>query len=140
MCLSDFERSLDWTPLLPGLAQILGGADRYSRALAAAIVSRLDEKYIAPVSLVSAKNGVRAVVSYAFGWVTRTTDIAARMKSFVPSLVVAILKNKTHSADLKLDAVRLLQITLGDVGPNENHPPVFDGYASRIDLDPFERD
>ena len=140
LCLSRSPQSLDWSPLLPSLSKRLGGPDRFNRALAAGIVARLDEQHVAPISSEATKVGVRAVVSYAAGWLSRTTDDAARIRSVVPSLAVAVLRKKENTAELKLDAVRLLQRALGDLGPSPNHAPVFDGYASGIDLDPFERE
>ena len=140
LCLSRSPQSLDWSPLLPSLAKRLGGPDRFNRALAAGVVARLDEKQMVAISEEATKVGVRAVVSYAAGWLSRTSDEAARIRSVVPSLAVAVLKKKENTVDLKLDAVRLLQRALGDLGPSAAHAPVFDGYASGIDLDPFERE
>ena len=86
------------------------------------------------------KISARAVLSYAFGWLDRPKLDATRIQSIVPSLSVAILKNKNYDIEMKRDAVRLLQIALGDFGPSTGHLPTFDGYASRIDLEPYERD
>jgi len=140
LCLSRSPQSLDWSPLLPSLAKRLGGPDRFNRTLAAGVVAQLDDQQMAAISTEATKVGVRAVVSYAAGWLSRTPDEAARIRSVVPSLAVAVLKKKENTIDLKLDAVRLLQRALGDLGPSIGHAPVFDGYASGIDLDPFERE
>ncbi len=140
LCLSRTESSLNWTPLLPSLARRLGGADRFNRGLAANVVARLDERHVVGVSTEATKVGVRAVVSYAAGWLSRTPDEAARIRSIVPSLAVAVLKKRENTVDVKLDAVRLLQLALGDLGPASGRSPVFDGYASGIDLEEFERE
>ena len=140
LCLSRSPQSLNRSPLLPSLARRLGGPDRFNRTLAAGVVARLDEQHMTAISAEATKVGVRAVVSYAAGWLSRTSDEAARIRSVVPSLAVAVLKKQENTVDLKLDAVRLLQRALGDMGPSAGHAPAFDGYASGIDLDPFERE
>lgn len=134
------DPKLDWTPLLPGLAKRLGGAERFNRALAATVVSQLDESLFKAASTEATKAGARAIVSHAFGWLDRTPDATARIRGVVPSLAVAVLQKPENSVDLKLDAVRLLQRTLGDLGPTPGRPPVFDGFASRVNLDEYERE
>lgn len=134
------QQSVDWVKLLPSLARSLGGAERFNRWLAAQIVSRLDEPLLPIISNDATKVGARAVVSYAYGWLNRPKLDLARIQSIVPSLAVAVLKSKNYDAQTKRDAVRLLQIALGDFGPAGGHLPTFDGYASRIDLEPYERD
>ncbi|MEK6263073.1 MAG: PVC-type heme-binding CxxCH protein [Planctomycetota bacterium] len=140
LCLSRSPQSLEWSPLLPSLAKRLGGSDRFNRTLAGGVVARFDEQQMAAISAEATKAGVRAVVTYAAGWLGRNSDETARIRSVVPSLAIAVLKKKENTVDLKLDAVRLLQRALGDMGPSARHAPVFDGYASGIDLDPFERE
>ena len=140
LCVSRPPQSLDWSPLLPSLAKRLGGPDRFNRMLAASVVARLDDQQVAAISSEATRVGVRAVVSYAAGWLGRTLDEASRIRSVVPSLAVAVLQKQENTIDLKLDAVRLLQHAMGDMGPSAGHAPVFDGYASNINLDPFERE
>lgn len=130
----------DWAKLLPNLARCLGSNDRFNRWQAAQVVSRLDDALLPMVSSDATKVGARAVISYAHGWLNRTTLDAARVQSIVPSLAVTVLKSKSYDMEMKRDAVRLLQIALGDLGPSTTHLATFDGYASRIDLEPHERD
>ena len=132
--------AVDWAKLLPSLARSLGGAERFNRWLAAQVVSRLDESLLPIISNDATKVGARAVVSYAHGWLNRPKHDVARIQSIVPTLAVSVLKNKKYDVEMKRDAVRLLQIALGDFGPNAGHLATFDGYASRIDLEPYERD
>jgi hypothetical protein len=139
-CQGVSAKSVDWEKLIPSLARCLGSAERHNRWLAAQIVSRLDESLMPNISGEATKVGARAVVSYAYGWLHRPKLDAARIQSIVPSLTVSILKDKNYDTELKRDAVRLLQIALGDFGPGTGHLATFDGYASRIDLEPYERD
>ncbi|MBS0207080.1 MAG: c-type cytochrome [Planctomycetes bacterium] len=139
-CLCVAPNAVDWLKLLGSLARNLGCAERYNRGLASQVVSRLDESLLPIISSDATKVGGRAVVSYAFGWLNRPKLDAARIQGIVPGLAVSVLKNKNYDTEMKRDAVRLLQIALGDFGPATGHLPTFDGYASRIDLEPYERD
>ena len=132
--------AVEWPRLLASLARNLGCGERYNRWLASQVVSRMDEQYLPIISNDATKVGARAVVSYAFGWLNRPKLDAARIQSIVPSLAISVLKNKNYDTEIKRDAVRLLQIALGDFGPATGHLPTLDGYASRIDLEPYERD
>jgi putative membrane-bound dehydrogenase-like protein len=132
--------SVDWVKLLPSLARSLGSAERHNRWLASQLVNRLDESLLPILSSEATKVSARAVVSYAFGWLNRPKLDVARVQSIVPTLAVSVLKSKSYDNELKRDAVRLLQIALGDFGPATGHLATFDGYASRIDLEPLERD
>jgi putative membrane-bound dehydrogenase-like protein len=140
MCQQLDSRDFDWSKIVPGLVRRLGGPDRFNRTLAAAVVARMDEKQLPAVSVEATKTGARTVISYAIGWLARSTDNARRVQSVIPPLAISVLKKKENSAELKLDAVRLLQLLLGDVGPGPDRPPVFDGYASNLDLEEFERE
>ena len=139
-CVGIAPTAVDWQELLPSIARCLGNAEPYNRQLASLVVSRLEEKFLPDVSIEATKVGAPAVVAYAFGWLQRSHRDAARIQSVVPSLTVSILKSKSYDISLKRDAVRLLQKALGDLGPAPGHLATFDGYASRIDLTPHERD
>ena len=140
MCQFLNQPDFDWPKIVPGLSRRLGGVDRYNRTLAAAVVARMEEKYLPAVSADATKLGARAVISYAIGWLVRSNDNARRVRSVIPPLAISVLKKKEYPVELKLDAVRLLQLTLGDMGPGPDRPPVFDGYASSLNLDEFERE
>jgi putative membrane-bound dehydrogenase-like protein len=139
-CMGASSSSVEWTRLLPSFAICLGSTERSNRWLASQIVTRLDESLLPIISNNATRVGARAVISYAFGWLNRPKLDAARVQSIVPSLAVSVLKTKTYDIEMKRDAVRLLQVALGDYGPAKDHLPTFDGYASRIDLQPLERD
>lgn len=139
-CLSLNTARFDWSKLVASLAHRLGGPDRFNRTLAAALIARMDERQLPAVSAEATKLGARAVISYAFGWFVRSTDNGRRVRSVIPPLAVSVLQKSEYPVDLKLDSVRLLQMALGDMGPDPSRPPVFDGYSSNIDLEEFERD
>lgn len=139
-CLTVNPKTFEWSKIVSCLARRLGGPDRFNRSLAAAVVTRMNEKQLAAISAEATKIGPRAVISYAFGWFVRSNDNSRRVRSVIPPLAVAVLKKADYPIDLKRDAVRLLQMLLGDMGPDPSRPPVFDGYASNIDLEQFERE
>ncbi len=139
-CLCINPAAVEWSQLIPSLAKCLGSAERFNRWQASQVVARIDESLLPALSSEATKVGARAVVSYGFGWLNRPKLDSARIQGIVPALAVAVLKNKNYDNELKRDAVRLLQIALGDFGPAPDHLPTFDGYASRIDLQPYERD
>lgn len=130
----------EWAKLLPSLASNLGSAERFNRWQASRVVSQLDDTLLPLVSSEATKVSARAVVSYAHGWLDRPTQDLVRVQGIVPSLAVSVLKAKGYDVEMKRDAVRLLQIALGDFGPSPTHLATFDGYASRVDLEPYERD
>lgn len=55
------------------------------------------------------------------------------------SEVLADSKLKGEAISVRLFACRLLQQTLGDMGPRQGRDPLFDGYASRLELGDFEQ-
>ena len=55
-------------------------------------------------------------------------------------MAVTVLKSPNYPQRLKLDAIRLLQVSLGDLGPAPGRPSAFDGYAAAINLERFERE
>jgi len=140
LCLTLNPTKFDWSKIVSGLVLRLGGPDRFNRSLAASIVARMDERVLPTVSAETTKTSARAVISYAIGWLARSTDNARRVRSVVLTLAVSVLKRKENPTDLKLDSVRLLQMAMGDMGPGTGRPPVFDGYSSSINLEEFERE
>ncbi|MBM4077996.1 MAG: hypothetical protein FJ267_20395, partial [Planctomycetes bacterium] len=130
----------DWKSALKGLANELASDDRHCRWLSASIVARLNDAEANQVSAEATKLGIRAAITYAFGWLGRNMDEATRIRGIVLPLAVAALSKKESPAELKLDAIRLIQLALGDMGPSPKHQRVFDGYASGIDLEAYERE
>jgi putative membrane-bound dehydrogenase-like protein len=140
VCLNLNPTDIDWSKLVVGLTKRLGGPNRFNRTLAAGVVTKLDEKFLVAVSAEATKMGPRAVVSYAFGWLVRSADGGRRLRSAVPRLALSILKKSDSPVELKQDAIRLFQMSLGDLGPAEGRASVFDGYAASLNLQQFDRE
>lgn len=121
--------------LLPSIARRLGDADRGVRLAAAHLIGRLDEKQAAPAALKLDESNLTAKLWLAFARCERTTQLN------LPSLETAIqVFEKTTSPALRLEALRVMQIALGDCGPGRAKAPMFDGYTSRLDLKSHERE
>jgi putative heme-binding domain-containing protein len=117
------------------IAAGLSAAERPVRRAAALVVSRLSP---------AGRSAVRAAVSQdplATVW----CDIGIQMRSPSASIpaatsATALLVDSRSKADDRRDALRGLQLALGDTGPAKNRPPMFDGYAPRLSLDNLERE
>ena len=115
------------------LAACLGDSDRYVRAAAARVVRRLGRAQLAPLAKAAKKNGLAARAAFAVGYV-RKRDL------FDPAAVrlgLAVLESDAP-ADVRRDAVRLVQIALGDFGPKPGVDAAFEGYTPGYDLGPHE--
>ncbi|MEX0715203.1 MAG: PVC-type heme-binding CxxCH protein, partial [Planctomycetaceae bacterium] len=121
------------------LARCLGSADPAVRLAASRLVSRCD-----PNRLEAAARGIGPHAIVALGHGTARGERAIRGDSpgaISPRAIrlgLEILEGD-HPPDVKRQAVFLLQAAIGGCGPREGVPPVFDGYASTLDLEPHER-
>ncbi|HET6324903.1 MAG TPA: hypothetical protein VFG04_09400 [Planctomycetaceae bacterium] len=121
--------------LLPAIVGRLGDGDRSVRFAAARLIGRLDDAQATAISLTLDQSNPAAELWFAFGRCERTTQLN------LPALERAIkVFGKTESPALRLEAVRVMQIALGDCGPGRAVAPMFDGYTSLIDLKPHERE
>lgn len=85
-------------------------------------------------------------------WLASTSDLPPRARVAAAITVAQTLQSPdlaifdmAHDIFLsskdditRLEAVRLMQLALGDVGPRENRDAVFDGYAPRLDLAAYQ--
>jgi putative membrane-bound dehydrogenase-like protein len=120
-------------PLFSSLARQLGAEDRFVRQTAARVVSQLPDREATQLKTLAGDQGVQAELAYHLGRVTRAKEFNA------DTLAVGlnVLKGD-HPRDISLQAVRLLQLSLGDVGPRDKQSPAFDSYASWIDLTEYK--
>lgn len=128
-----------WSAMIPDLVLQLGSSDKFNRALAAAVVARMPEAQLPAVSQAATEHSARAVVSYAAGWLAQVGTDLGRVRRAMSPVTIAILSGD-YPPDLKLDALRLLEWMLGDLGPSPRHRAAFDGYAPGIDPEELERD
>lgn len=131
--------TMDWSPLIPGLVAQLGSDDRYRRQLASGMVARMPPTVLVAVSDAATHQGARAVMSYAAGWLAQAQVDGERARKSLAPLAVTVITSD-YPAELKLDALRLLEWMLGDLGPSDRHPAAFDGYSPQIHAEQLERD
>lgn len=135
----NLKADANWSVLIPDLARQLGSDDKFNRALSAAVVARMPEAQLPAVSQAATEHSARAVVSYAAGWLAQVGTDLGRVRRAMSPVTVSLLAGD-YPPDLKLDALRLLEWMLGDLGPSPRHRAAFDGYAPGIDPAELERD
>ncbi|MCH9652796.1 MAG: HEAT repeat domain-containing protein [Planctomycetes bacterium] len=125
---------IDQTKCLSGLQKTLGARQRYVRQSAARAAATLKpEDFKTLSSRVSADEGA-AQISLAYASILKQEGV-------VPLAVrtgISVFEGD-YQTDLRLDALRLIQLGLGDLGPPTKMAAVFDGYANSADLAEFER-
>jgi putative membrane-bound dehydrogenase-like protein len=121
--------------LLPAVVSRLGDDDRAVRFAAARLIGRLDDAQASGIALTLDPTNPSSELWLAFGRCERGANVN------VSALERAIkVFGKTESPTLRLEAVRVMQIALGDCGPGLAVAPMFDAYTSTVDLKPHERE
>jgi putative membrane-bound dehydrogenase-like protein len=126
----------DFSVLVPGLARQMGGAARFNRLIASRVVPLVDRAAFRDLALAAAESGWQAGLTNAWGYLARSPQA----RSYALKVGVPVLEDDDYSPDMKLQAARLLQLALGDLGSGGKLPPVFDGYASPLNLQKLERE
>ena len=120
-------KTTGWRQLVPGLLVQLDSPDRYCRQAAAAAVARMTAADRALIERRAREIGPRAKLALALA------DHSSARKLDRPALEVALaILTSDSSLRLKLDAARLAQLALADVGPLAGRAAVFDGYGSPL--------
>lgn len=120
-------KTTGWRRLVPGLLIQLDSPDRYCRQAAAAAVARMPALAASLLEARSRDVGPRARLALALA----AHSSAKRLDR--PSLEVALAVLAGDGLPgLKLDAARLAQLALADVGPLAGRAAVFDGYGSPL--------
>lgn len=119
--------------LLPALSAALLSDDRYVRAAASTVVAGLNEPDWSALIETFGQNHV-ARVSAELGRTARSDEV----RPDVVNAAVPVLSEPQWSDRQKLDATRLIQLALGDVGPQRGRPAVFDSVAPILDLTEFD--
>ena len=119
----------------PAIAAAFASDDRTVRLSAALLVSRMNDDH----RTVIAKN--LAGDPRALMWFHMGRCLRAPLQSTPAAAVAAnVLVSPAASREDRYDAARILQMTLGDVGPVKDRPVMFDGYAPRSALASLERE
>ncbi|HAP08091.1 MAG TPA: hypothetical protein DCR20_09700 [Planctomycetaceae bacterium] len=126
------SRTLD--SLATPLALLLGDSDRLVRLTAAQLLHRLSADQRAGVR--SQIRDQRGLLWFYLGELQRGAGLSAD----AARLSVDVVSNSTNAMELRREAVRVLQLSLGDVGPVKDRPVMFDSYGPRQSLESVERD
>ena len=124
----------DFGEILPQLARNLGAPHRPVRQTASRILGKLNGQQRTDVLHRLAADDADARLAYHFGILQRSGQFdRAALEAGLSILAISL------DVQTRVDAARLMQVALGDVGPLRDRPPVLDGYASPIDLSSHER-
>lgn len=129
------EANANVLPLLPAIAKLLKNSDKTVRKTTAAVGARLPLLQQTKLKRLAVKQGLQAELTFALGTVLRSNTFHK------PALETGLKVFRAEvSNDMKQDAIRLMQLALGDVGPRKKKgAPAFESYQSRIDLSKQER-
>ena len=119
--------------LAAALAKRLGSQTRFDRIAAARLIPQLSKETFRMLAVQAAKLGWSAGVSIAFGFLGRKPGF----NDYAFEIALRVL-DRDLPAELKLEAVRLMQLGLGDLTPPKN-VAMFDGYAPALDISEFDR-
>ena len=112
------------------IAAQLGSGDRLIRQTAVRLLTRASVDTYHLISEEAVQRGWQSGISVAVAFNQRR----GKFHSYPVDIATRILK-RDHSEALKLEAARLLQLSLGDMMPAEDSvPEAFLGYTSRWDL------
>ena len=125
--------------LLPAVAKCTNDDDRLVRMAAARLLPNLKPEQFKEVADAARKLSWRAALTTTLGYIWRTQSANQPYNSYAVDIGRRILEGK-HSAELKLEAARLLQIAIGDIGTDDRVGPAFEAYAPGADLAPHERE
>ncbi|MFP6762265.1 MAG: PVC-type heme-binding CxxCH protein, partial [Planctomycetaceae bacterium] len=121
--------------VIQALARRLGSHDRSDRIAAVRVVPRISAGAFRQLATHAAKAGWQSTIMNAYGFLGRKPGYSRH--AFRAALPVL---EQEQPLELKLEAIRLMQMGLGDLAPVGRVKPVFEGYAAALDLDEFERD
>jgi putative membrane-bound dehydrogenase-like protein len=125
---------LNNAPLAAALANRLGSPTRFDRIAAARLSPQLSKETFRMLAVHAAKRGWSAGLSNAIGFLGRQSGF----NSYSFEIALRVL-DRDLPVELKLEAVRLMQLGLGDLTPPKN-VAVFDGYAPALDISDFDRE
>ena len=120
------------------LAENLAHPDRLVRAAAGRVIARLSSADLAPLARVAHARGDAARATFALGYLAAHP----RFDAAAVRLGLNVLEGDA-APDVRRDAVRLIQVALGDYGPGpgpaqKGDGSAFEGYTPGLDLAPHE--
>ncbi|MEZ6045505.1 MAG: hypothetical protein R3C11_07970 [Planctomycetaceae bacterium] len=127
--------------LAEALTQPLGSADRFVRQAA---IHLLQDHYVAIVPALKSHASrldlpTKAGIQLSLAEMKLTLGSGFDAESAQAALQILKINGLgPDTLQIKLDACRLMQLAWGDCGPADHHGALYDGYASQLDLSPYE--
>lgn len=122
-----------------GLAHLLKDPQRFVRVSAARAVAALDTAGFEALGAEVRQGDWQMALTYAYAHYLRNVGDGTKVNAYAVEVGRRILE-ADHPPALKLEAARLIQLGLGDLGTVGKLPAAYHGYASPLDLTPVERE
>ena len=116
------------------LTALLSDSDRLVRLSAAQLVPRLDAGQRA--QLQSGLGDVRGLLWFYLGLLQRSGEQSAE----AARVAAQVLVDPANGLEVRREAVRVLQLALGDTGAVKGRPVMYDSYGPRKSLESLERE
>ena len=136
---ASFGGDLDSPSLIPAVARCLDAEHRQVRLAAARLIPQMSATSFKTLSETARRLSWKAALTNALGFIWRMQKRDEGFNAYAIDIGTRMLEGN-YSPELKLEAIRTVQIALGDLGSSDKLPPVFDGFAGWIDLTPHERE
>lgn len=114
-----------WSDYAPLLAESLNSDSRDVRRAAALLMNRIPPAVQKEIQRLAGTQP-RSQIWSLMGSLLRS----GRVDMEAARLAATVVAAKQQPIELRREAIRVLQLALGDVGPSDTHPPMFDSYAS----------
>lgn len=121
------------SPLAPLIRQVLGDPQRYVRVAAARATAALDNSGFELIGQNIRQGTWQSALGYGYAHFLRNRGDGTKVNAYAVEIGRVILEGN-HSAELKLEAARLIQLGLGDLDTGGKAPPAYHGYASPLDF------
>ena len=125
--------------LVPQIGKLLGDQSHLVRMATIRLFPDLESPVMKEIAETGRKQNWQSAITAALAYTWRQQSRNFGVQTYGVEVGRRVLESRV-SPELKREAARLLQVSLGDLGSLEAHPPVFDGYISPVDLTPHERE
>ena len=125
--------------LVVGFREVLGDPQRFVRVAAARAVAALDAAGFQLIGAEVRNGSWQTALTYAYAHYLRNLGDGSKVNAYAIEVGRRVLEAE-HPAALKLEAARLIQLGLGDLGTIGKLPAAYHAYVSPLDLTPVERE
>lgn len=128
-------KSVDSDQVVEALAPRLKAKTADDRMATARIIPLLNAEGFKKLSVHASKSGFQSGLTNSFGYLGRKPGV----NTYAFKIGMLVLQKSEHP-ELKLEAIRLMQMGLGDCGAIGKVPAAFESYAPALDLQTAERE